>query len=98
MQTFKDDLARADIFIGRSVQLGPFSSHQISLAVAVCRISLVLRRSCPCSLIFIEELADKVKEAVEAERDRLDAVLVFPSMPEVGKLHFFRTFNLQVSP
>ncbi|CAM8962292.1 unnamed protein product [Rhodiola kirilowii] len=37
------------------------------------------------SLIFVEELALKVKEAVEKERDRLDAVLVFPSMPEKNK-------------
>lgn len=59
---FKDDLSRADIFIG--------------------------------SLIFIEELADKVKEAVEAERDRLDAVLVFPSMPEVMRLNKLGSFSM----
>ncbi|GFY80566.1 magnesium-chelatase subunit chlH, chloroplast, putative [Actinidia rufa] len=32
-----------------------------------------------------EELALKIKSAVEKERDRLDAVLVFPSMPELFK-------------
>ncbi|KAF2307936.1 hypothetical protein GH714_033468 [Hevea brasiliensis] len=37
------------------------------------------------SLIFVEELVLKVKPAVEKERDRLDAVLVFPSMPEAEK-------------
>ena len=39
------------------------------------------------SLIFVEELALKVKAAVEKEGDRLDAVLVFPSMPEVMRLN-----------
>ena len=35
------------------------------------------------SLIFIEELADKVIDAVQPQRERLDACLVFPSMPAV---------------
>lgn len=46
------------------------------------------------SLIFIEELAQKVKEAVEAQRDRMDAVLVFPSMPEVMRLNKLGTFSM----
>eukprot|EP00245_Coleochaete_scutata_P001014 TRINITY_DN11240_c0_g2_i1.p1 TRINITY_DN11240_c0_g2~~TRINITY_DN11240_c0_g2_i1.p1 ORF type:complete len:1414 (-),score=393.13 TRINITY_DN11240_c0_g2_i1:774-5015(-) len=46
------------------------------------------------SLIFIEELAVKVREAVEAERDRLDAVLVFPSMPEVMRMNKLGTFSM----
>mmetsp|Transcript_17746 Transcript_17746/g.23135 ORF Transcript_17746/g.23135 Transcript_17746/m.23135 type:complete len:182 (+) Transcript_17746:78-623(+) len=39
------------------------------------------------SLIFVQELADVVAEAVKAERERLDAVVVFPSMPEVMRLN-----------
>ncbi|HEY9828287.1 MAG TPA: DUF3479 domain-containing protein, partial [Stenomitos sp.] len=31
------------------------------------------------SLIFLEDLADKLVEAVEPHRDRLDAAVVFPS-------------------
>jgi len=46
------------------------------------------------SLIFVQELADKVKEVVEAERDRLDAVLVFPSMPEVMRLNKVGGFTM----
>ncbi|CAN1125044.1 Magnesium-chelatase subunit ChlH, chloroplastic [Linum perenne] len=46
------------------------------------------------SLIFIEELALKVKSAVEKERDRLDAVLVFPSMPEVMRLNKLGSFSM----
>lgn len=46
------------------------------------------------SLIFVEELALKVKAAVEKERDRLDAVLVFPSMPEVMRLNKLGTFSM----
>ena len=46
------------------------------------------------SLIFVEELAVKVKEAVEAVRDRMDAVLVFPSMPEVMRLNKLGTFSM----
>ncbi|KAL2483086.1 Magnesium-chelatase subunit ChlH [Forsythia ovata] len=42
------------------------------------------------SLIFVEELALKVKAAVDKERDRLDAVLVFPSMPEVMRTQQIR--------
>lgn len=46
------------------------------------------------SLIFVEELAQKVKVAVETERDRLDAVLVFPSMPEVMRLNKLGSFSM----
>lgn len=46
------------------------------------------------SLIFVEELALKVKAAVEKERDRLDAVLVFPSMPEVMRLNKLGAFSM----
>ncbi|CAI6001480.1 unnamed protein product [Closterium sp. NIES-64] len=46
------------------------------------------------SLIFVEELAQKVKAAVEAQRDRMDAVLVFPSMPEVMRLNKLGTFSM----
>lgn len=46
------------------------------------------------SLIFVEELARKVKAAVEKERDRMDAVLVFPSMPEVMRLNKLGSFSM----
>ncbi|KAF5942562.1 hypothetical protein HYC85_020204 [Camellia sinensis] len=46
------------------------------------------------SLIFVEELALKIKTAVEKERDRLDAVLVFPSMPEVMRLNKLGSFSM----
>lgn len=46
------------------------------------------------SLIFVEELALKVKSAVEKERDRMDAVLVFPSMPEVMRLNKLGSFSM----
>jgi len=36
------------------------------------------------SLIFVQELAEKVEAAVAPRRDELDAVVVFPSMPEVS--------------
>lgn len=36
----------------------------------------------------------KVKEAVEKERDRMDAVLVFPSMPEVMRLNKLGSFSM----
>ncbi|TKY62618.1 Magnesium-chelatase subunit ChlH [Spatholobus suberectus] len=46
------------------------------------------------SLIFVEELALKIKAAVEKEKDRLDAVLVFPSMPEVMRLNKLGSFSM----
>ena len=46
------------------------------------------------SLIFIEDLADKVVEAVEPHRDRLDAAIVFPSMPQVMRLNKLGTFSM----
>ncbi|XP_002966703.2 magnesium-chelatase subunit ChlH, chloroplastic isoform X1 [Selaginella moellendorffii] len=46
------------------------------------------------SLIFVEELAQKVKEALEKERERMDAVLVFPSMPEVMRLNKLGSFAM----
>ena len=46
------------------------------------------------SLIFVQELADKVVEVLKPERDRLDAVLVFPSMPEVMRLNKVGSFSM----
>jgi len=46
------------------------------------------------SLIFVQELADKVVEAVEPNRDRLDACCIFPSMPQVMKLNKIGSFTM----
>merc|ERR1719487_153253 len=46
------------------------------------------------SLIFVQELADKVVEAVEPMREKLDAVCVFPSMPAVMKLNKIGSFTM----
>jgi magnesium chelatase subunit H len=46
------------------------------------------------SLIFIEDLADKVVEAVQPHRDRLDAAVVFPSMPQVMRLNKLGSFSM----
>lgn len=46
------------------------------------------------SLIFIEDLAEKVVAAVEPHRDRLDAAVVFPSMPEVMRLNKMGSFSM----
>ncbi len=46
------------------------------------------------SLIFIEDLAQKVVEVVEPQRDRLKAAVVFPSMPEVMRLNKLGTFSM----
>ncbi|GAB4342459.1 MAG: magnesium chelatase subunit H [Cyanophyceae cyanobacterium] len=46
------------------------------------------------SLIFIEDLAQKVVDAVQPHRDRLDAAVVFPSMPEVMRLNKLGKFSM----
>lgn len=46
------------------------------------------------SLIFIEDLADKVVEAVKPVRDRLDAAVIFPSMPQVMRLNKLGSFSM----
>ena len=46
------------------------------------------------SLIFIEELADKVVEAVTPHRDAMDACLIFPSMPAVMRLNKLGSFSM----
>jgi hypothetical protein len=46
------------------------------------------------SLIFIEELAEKIVAAVGPVRDSLDACLIFPSMPAVMKLNKLGTFAM----
>jgi len=47
------------------------------------------------SLIFVQELAEKVVEVVEPARNDLDAVLVFPSMPEVMRLNKVGSFTMK---
>jgi magnesium chelatase subunit H len=46
------------------------------------------------SLIFLEDLADKLVEAVQPHRDRLDVAVVFPSLPQVMRLNKMGTFSL----
>ena len=46
------------------------------------------------SLIFIEDLAQKVVEVVEPQRERLKAAVVFPSMPEVMRLNKLGSFSM----
>jgi len=46
------------------------------------------------SLIFVQELADKVVAAVEPNRERLDAVCVFPSMPDVMRMNKIGSFTM----
>lgn len=46
------------------------------------------------SLIFIEDLADKVVAAVEPYRDTLDVAVVFPSMPQVMRLNKMGSFSM----
>lgn len=46
------------------------------------------------SLIFIEDLADKVVAAVAPHRDRFDAAVVFPSMPQVMRLNKLGSFSM----
>ncbi|CAE7309374.1 CHLH, partial [Symbiodinium necroappetens] len=47
-----------------------------------------------CSLIFVQELAEKLVKIVEPRRENLDACLCFPSMPEVMKQNKLGTFDL----
>jgi magnesium chelatase subunit H len=46
------------------------------------------------SLIFIEDLAEKVVAAVEPVRDSLDVAVVFPSMPAVMRLNKMGSFSM----
>ncbi|NET52612.1 MAG: DUF3479 domain-containing protein, partial [Merismopedia sp. SIO2A8] len=46
------------------------------------------------SLIFIEDLAEKVVSAVTPHRERLDAAVVFPSMPQVMRLNKLGSFSM----
>jgi magnesium chelatase subunit H len=47
------------------------------------------------SLIFVQELAEKVIDVVQPAREHLDAVLVFPSMPEVMRLNKIGSFTMK---
>ncbi len=46
------------------------------------------------SLIFVQELAEKVVDVVKPLRDQLDAVLIFPSMPDVMRLNKVGSFTM----
>jgi magnesium chelatase subunit H len=46
------------------------------------------------SLIFVQELAEKVVEVVAPLREKLDAVLIFPSMPDVMRLNKVGSFTM----
>ena len=47
------------------------------------------------SLIFVQELAEKVIDVVKPNRDNLDACLIFPSMPEVMRLNKVGSFTMK---
>lgn len=46
------------------------------------------------SLIFVQDLAEKVVEAVTPVRDSLDACVVFPSLPDVMRLNKLGSFAM----
>ncbi len=46
------------------------------------------------SLIFLEDLAEKIVAAVQPHRDRLDVAVVFPSMPQVMRLNKMGSFSM----
>jgi magnesium chelatase subunit H len=46
------------------------------------------------SLIFLEDLAEKLVAAVEPHRDNLDVAVVFPSMPQVMRLNKMGSFSM----
>lgn len=46
------------------------------------------------SLIFVQDLAELVVEVVQPERERLDACVIFPSMPDVMRLNKLGTFSM----
>ena len=46
------------------------------------------------SLIFIEDLAQKVVEAVTPYKENLKASVIFPSMPEVMRLNKLGSFSM----
>lgn len=46
------------------------------------------------SLIFIEELAEKIVNVVQPRREKLDACVIFPSMPAVMKMNKLGSFNM----
>ncbi|CEM27250.1 unnamed protein product [Vitrella brassicaformis CCMP3155] len=46
------------------------------------------------SLIFVQELAEKVVEVVSPLRENLDAAVVFPSLPEVMRLQKLGSFSM----
>merc|ERR1719157_55733 len=47
------------------------------------------------SLIFVQELAEKVVDVVKPNREKLDACLIFPSMPEVMRLNKIGKFTMK---
>lgn len=46
------------------------------------------------SLIFVQDLAELVVNAVKPVRDRLDACVIFPSMPDVMRLNKLGSFQM----
>lgn len=46
------------------------------------------------SLIFVQDLAELVVSVVQPERERLDACVIFPSMPDVMRLNKLGTFSM----
>ncbi|KAI0564927.1 magnesium chelatase subunit H [Gracilaria domingensis] len=46
------------------------------------------------SLIFVQDLAELVVSAVKPVRDRLDACVIFPSMPDVMRLNKLGSFQM----
>ena len=44
--------------------------------------------------IFIEELAEKIVDIVQPMREKLDACIIFPSMPQVMRLNKLGTFSM----
>lgn len=96
-EQFKKDMAEANIFIGSLIFVQVSSSPPSDSRTRPDTSSppthhVVPRLSAPP--LHLQELADKVVAVVEPERERLDAVCVFPSMPDVMRLNKIGSFTM----
>ena len=97
--TFKEDLANANVFIGSLIFIEELAEKVIAGHCA-CTLRMralgCARRAQPHSPARHMQAAScaQIVEAVDPVRERLDACVIFPSMPAVMKLNKLGTFSM----
>ena len=101
-EAFKKDVSESNVFIGSLIFIEELADKVRIITFETCMRTPCCTRSYCCMFLSVDRLKHgayappcmQIVEAVQPMRERLDACLIFPSMPAVMKLNKLGTFSM----